>query len=49
MAEGKYWVNLLKLNFRPGEVALWVRALAALPQDPGTVHCTKTTAHNCLQ
>ena len=29
-----------------GEVAQWLRALAALPEDPGSIPSTHMTAHN---
>ena len=34
---------------RTGEVTQWLRALAALPEDPGLIPSTHITAHNFLQ
>jgi hypothetical protein len=31
-----------------GEMAQWLRALAALPEDPGSIPSTHMTAHTCL-
>ena len=31
-----------------GEMAQWLRALTALPKDPGSIPSTHMTTHNCL-
>jgi hypothetical protein len=37
-----------KRNLRAGEIAQKLRALTALPEDPGSVPSTHIAAHNCL-
>ena len=32
-----------------GEMAQWLRALTALPEDPGSILSTHMAAHNCLK
>ena len=39
---------LRKLVSGAGEVAQQLRALASLPEDPGSVPSTHMAAHNCL-
>ena len=35
-------------NAGAGEIAQWLRAPAALPEDPGLIPSTHVVAHNCL-
>jgi hypothetical protein len=37
-----------KISKRAGEVAQRLRALAALPEDPGSIPSIHIAAHNCL-
>jgi hypothetical protein len=50
MASLRYLVKscLLKRE-EEGETAQWLRALAALPEDLGSIPSTHTAAHNCLE
>ena len=34
--------------WRAGEMAQWLRALTAPPEDPGSIPSTHMAAHNCL-
>ena len=35
-------------NVGAGELAQWLRALAALPEDPGSISSTHMVGHTCL-
>jgi hypothetical protein len=37
-----------KLRTGAGEMAEWLRALLALPEDPGSIPSTLMAAYNCL-
>lgn len=39
----------LKIDFQPGELAQWLRAVSAVPKDLGSVPCTYMAVHTCLQ
>ena len=38
----------LRKPYETGETAQWLRALAALAENPGLLFCIHTVAHNCL-
>ena len=40
--------SITKKEAVAGEMAQWIRALAALPEDPGSIPSTHMAAHNCL-
>ena len=40
---------IIKENGGAGEMAQWLRALDALPEDPGSIPSTHMAVHNCLQ
>jgi hypothetical protein len=40
---------LQKLKFKAGEMAQWLRALSALPEDPGLTPSSHMAAYNHLQ
>jgi hypothetical protein len=41
--------NVFKnLGMGAGEEAQWLRALAAFPEDPGSIPSAHMAAHNCL-
>ena len=37
-----------KFKGRPGEMVQWLRAVAGVPEDPGSIRSTHLAAHNCL-
>jgi hypothetical protein len=38
-----------KTIYGAGEISQWLRALAALIEDQGSIHDIHMTAHNCLE
>lgn len=40
--------TVLETQIRAGEMAPWIRALAAVPEDPGLILTTHLGAHNHL-
>jgi hypothetical protein len=42
-------IYLKKKTAEAGEMVQLLRALAALPKDPGSIPRTHTAAHNCLE
>lgn len=46
-----YPVNFTPLNlfYGVGKMALWLKTLAALSEDPGLILSSHMTAHNCQQ
>ena len=44
----KMCVCVKRVLLRAGEMVQWLRTLAALPEDPGSILSTHIVAHNCL-
>jgi hypothetical protein len=44
----KMYIHLFTRFLGVGEMAEWLKVLAALPEDPGLVSNTHMMAHSCL-